>query len=137
LKFPYNNLWDIERCRRLDPKLTLGLKTCSLPLCFIRELHFPEKYIQYITKLSDHAPHLVVRHGIDMMFVIAAFSGLTGSGLYAKQNTSQHSRCINSMFILLRRIAGLFMVYYFGVCTVYAQTGDDAPKSSAVMAYHD
>jgi hypothetical protein len=66
-----------------------------------RELHLPEKYIRYITKVSDQAPHLelfLVRHGIDrdVMFVIAAFSRLPGSGLYAKeQNTSQHSRCIN------------------------------------------
>jgi hypothetical protein len=41
------------------------------------------------------------------------------------------------MFVLLRRIASLFMIYYLGVCTVYAQTGDDGPKSSAVTAYRD
>jgi hypothetical protein len=32
-----------------------------------RELHLPEKYIRYITKLSDQAPRLesyLVRHGI-------------------------------------------------------------------------
>jgi hypothetical protein len=29
------------------------------------------------------------------------------------------------------------MIYYLGVCTVYAQIKDDAPKSSAVTGYHD
>jgi hypothetical protein len=72
------------------------------------------------------------------MFAIATSSGSAGSGLYAKgQNTSQHGRCINSMFVLLRSIAGLFMIYYLGVCVVYVQTEDDAPKSSALTAYHD
>jgi hypothetical protein len=52
-----------------------------------------------------------------VMLVIATFSGFAGSGLYAKeQNISQNSWCINSMFVLLRRIVGFFMIYYLGVC---------------------
>ena len=36
-----------------------------IPQLLVRELHPPEKFIRYVTKLSDRAPYLVVRHGID------------------------------------------------------------------------
>ena len=31
----------------------------------VRQLPLPENFIRYVTKLSDRAPYLVVRHGID------------------------------------------------------------------------
>jgi hypothetical protein len=43
LNFPYNNLWDIEHCRRLDPKLTMGLKH-ALCLGFTQSLYTPTFY---------------------------------------------------------------------------------------------
>ena len=94
---------------------------------FIRELHLPEN----ISAISRNCPiglltlncfsFVMALIVMFVMFVIAAFSGLT---VYAKErNTSSNSQCIKSMFVLLRRIASLFMVYYLGVCTVYAQPG--------------
>ena len=42
-----------------------------IPQLLVRELHPPEKFIRYVTKLSDRAPYLesfLVRHGIDRDF---------------------------------------------------------------------
>ena len=63
---------------------------------------------------------------IVVMLVIAAFGGLTGSGLYAKErNSSRH----NGMFVLLRRIAG---VHDLLLGCMYCNK-DDAPRSSDDM----
>jgi hypothetical protein len=142
---------DIEHCRRLDSKLTIGLKSRSLPWFHSESLYSNFLTVNYISpeNISDisrirpirlltlnHFSFVMTLIAMFVMFVIATFSGLTGSGLYAKgRNISQHSWCISSMFVLLRRIASLFMIYYLGVCTVYAQTEDDGPKPSAVTAY--
>ena len=73
------------------------------------------------------------------MFVVATFGGLMGNELYAKGGTppSIAGAFPVCLFYFFRRIASLFMIYYSGVCIVYAQTEDDGLKSSAVTAYLD
>jgi len=73
----------------------------------------PREIGEGVTKVSDQAPpHIELLLVLELIvvflvFVIATFGGLTGSGYAQTRNTSQHSR----VFVLLRRIACLFMIY--------------------------
>jgi hypothetical protein len=99
--------------------LTIGLKTCSLPLFPSEFLHLIFWLIivlpKYISDISQNCPVGLLTLNI-LPFTMAPHSALSRStriGFFVMKTKSQH---LESMFASFRRVACLFTIYSSGIC---------------------
>jgi hypothetical protein len=108
LNFPYNSMGFSALRHRLHSELTIGLKAFLLPLFHSESLSSNVVGVVVVLPIADMSRKCPIKlltfncfsfiMALIVMFVIAAFSGLTGSGLYAMGRNTLHRWCIYSMF---------------------------------------